>query len=847
MLKKLFITLSLASFATTVFSQIEYLSSNPQLSETSAKLKSNEQIADSTERDQLRLPFFDDFAYPFFYPLESIWADKYAFVNRNFPINPPTLGVATMDPFDENGAIYEDASPTVFEADKLTSRPINLKNYVRRVPSNELYIKENGNIELINNTYLYDAELDTYNAVNQNIVWYTASKQLFTFDGSNYVALTDSIFFQNPLTGNFEYILGSYEHTDSAENYLLSDSIMLSFYIQSKGIMDEPESRDSIVMQFYVAEDTVGIFINEIFNSTVELYNSTNSIVSISDFAIGPRINSLTNDTLSNYALNAISNKKLNPYDFSTGTNNVMQELWRDYDTLFLYNLNSLEIVDSFWIRSSSKLSSAVGRTSDGGKTIQILTKATLGQPNGNWFTMWSSVNDSIPNNAFVRRVISINKQRYLSNGFRFRFINHASLSTDESTARAEDFWHIDYVYLNSEISSNNTDVPDLAFTTPLQPFYKDYYSVPFKHAKSLGPQDFENELYLSSKNFSNSQRQVNRFFGYTNNVTKKDSSIYLNNPPFFPKEFVEDTFQLKQKELDIDIYDFLLEDFAQDSSSQTFRVFFKDDENTITEPYRWNDTISYSQNFFNYYAYDDGSAEAGFGLRGGEMLRAAYKFDVLQSDTLRAIDIYFNETQYSTSISFNLCIWAPDESNSSIPGELIYIDYAKKRKRSSGIFNFTRYEIDPDKIVDETQKVLVTGKKFFIGWQQPKDVSLNIGVDLNTRKASLVYQNFGFEWEPSLLTHPLMIRPVVGSELPVNIKDQDIKEIKLVIHPNPASETIYFDEELKSIEIYNITGQKLTSTYGSFADVRDFPSGIYSIKAINFNNQQLVGKFIKY
>ena len=42
------------------------------------------------------------------------------------------------------------------------------------------------------------------------------------------------------------------------------------------------------------------------------------------------------------------------------------------------------------------------------------------------------------------------------------------------------------------------------------------------------------------------------------------------------------------------------------------------------------------SQKFFNYYSYDDGSAEIGYGVSGNTDLKIAYKFDVLKPDTLR-------------------------------------------------------------------------------------------------------------------------------------------------------------------------------------------------------------------
>ena len=46
---------------------------------------------------ELHLPFVDDFSDYIGYPNPALWQDRYAFVNRTFAIQPPTMGVATLD------------------------------------------------------------------------------------------------------------------------------------------------------------------------------------------------------------------------------------------------------------------------------------------------------------------------------------------------------------------------------------------------------------------------------------------------------------------------------------------------------------------------------------------------------------------------------------------------------------------------------------------------------------------------------------------------------------------------------------------------------------------------------
>jgi len=58
---------------------------------------------------------------------ESKWVDNYAYHNTTYPINPPTIGVATLDGLNEFGQPYDNSVTNQFGyADVLTSKPIDL-------------------------------------------------------------------------------------------------------------------------------------------------------------------------------------------------------------------------------------------------------------------------------------------------------------------------------------------------------------------------------------------------------------------------------------------------------------------------------------------------------------------------------------------------------------------------------------------------------------------------------------------------------------------------------------------------------------------------------------------------
>ena len=79
------------------------------------------------------------------------------------------------------------------------------------------------------------------------------------------------------------------------------------------------------------------------------------------------------------------------------------------------------------------------------------------------------------------------------------------------------------------------------------------------------------------------------------------------------------------------------------------------------------NDTVLFQQKFYNYYAYDDGTAEYGYGLNasGGKI---AMRFSLAKADTLRGVQMYFNPIiQNVSSRHFKIMVW-----NSISPSENI-------------------------------------------------------------------------------------------------------------------------------------------------------------------------------
>jgi len=79
------------------------------------------------QEDTLELPFWDDFSGDSNTPDPAFWLEGgNVYVNQTLGVNPPTLGVATLDGARNNGGIYDQDPFLSGKADSLVSKPINL-------------------------------------------------------------------------------------------------------------------------------------------------------------------------------------------------------------------------------------------------------------------------------------------------------------------------------------------------------------------------------------------------------------------------------------------------------------------------------------------------------------------------------------------------------------------------------------------------------------------------------------------------------------------------------------------------------------------------------------------------
>ena len=108
-------------FSSSLFAQevLSPLLSNPN----------NDNFSSSKNKNSLVVPFFDDFSSSSNILNNSLWIGNSSLVNNNYPVNPPTIGVVTLDGLDSNGFAYDiNMTNNNGFADLLLSQMIDLNS-----------------------------------------------------------------------------------------------------------------------------------------------------------------------------------------------------------------------------------------------------------------------------------------------------------------------------------------------------------------------------------------------------------------------------------------------------------------------------------------------------------------------------------------------------------------------------------------------------------------------------------------------------------------------------------------------------------------------------------------------
>ena len=437
------------------------------------------------------------------------------------------------------------------------------------------------------------------------------------------------------------------------------------------------------------------------------------------------------------------------------------------------------------------------GGLGDSPETNDTLTLQFLAPGENRWYSIWRA--QGTTDKSFRQAFIEIDNPLFLKKGFQFRFINYATISQsldEPSMISNGDQWNIDYVLLDKNREPEDTSYADVAFRSPISSLLKNHEAMPWSHFREIELQEMSAYIPIQYRNNDLIVRNVTRNFEIwdvnSNSVVHSFTAGATNINPL----------------TDVDYNANLIYTFKSDSpDSATFRVIssLKTDD---FDP-KGNDTIVYYQVFKNYFAFDDGSAELGYGINGSGSRNAmvAYRFTSYIPDTLRSVRICFNDSYMDANKrAFDLMVW---DDNNGIPGNILYTGEELMVEQGTRLNGFYSYGI--------TDGVPVDGV-FYIGWKQRSETFLNVGLDINTPNEGRHVHWLNGEWEESQVSGNLMIRPVVGTpEKITSINDlYNRKHNSVTIRPNPAGDniTVIADgmdlQESSWITIIDLNGREL-------------------------------------
>lgn len=454
-------------------------------------------------------------------------------------------------------------------------------------------------------------------------------------------------------------------------------------------------------------------------------------------------------------------------------------------------------------------------------------------QRDSTWIRMWGT--PGVQNHAFKKIMIPVDTS-FHNNEFQFRFTNWATLSGNV------DHWHVDYIYLNENRSYADTTLHDVSFITNHHNMLKEFTAMPWQHylTNPIGHIDTAmNVTYRNNDSVNNylieykyeiiedngngtsielyPAGSASKLIGPYSNLVEPQ---HIYRAPFNDFSFPAD-FSAQNKVFQIKNYFSLI--VSGGLAAQDDRVK--------------NDTVLSYQTFGSYYAYDDGSAEQGYGVQGiGSKL--AHEFDIKKSDTLTAFQIYFNPIQNDLSAqSFRLKVW----SNLS-PETEIYSQVATAFKNPiySNTNQFLNYDLDVP--------LILSAGIYYFGWEKISADYLNVGWDVNTNNKTKVHFNSSSIWQTSSFDGSLMLRPVFGTTPdPAVSIDEEILEDDFVVYPNPTANTLYFKNNTSNndsyhIQLIDVYGKVIIETKSEISnkiDVTNITGGMYIVRLTNNNTDK--------
>ncbi|MEO8760759.1 MAG: T9SS type A sorting domain-containing protein [Bacteroidia bacterium] len=451
------------------------------------------------------------------------------------------------------------------------------------------------------------------------------------------------------------------------------------------------------------------------------------------------------------------------------------------------------------------------------------------------WNTVWQHSGYTPTDSSWHLVMIPMIDTAYFHKNFQFRFRNLSAASGDV------DHWHIDVVSLKANPIQVDTTFGDFSLAYDLSSTLKNYTQMPFQ--QYTGATDLKTNInaYVRNNYNDNSHENITTYYECYNNTTNSyqyntpSTGLGASNLGYFPSVGYLSVPSMSNPTLNYS-YPALT---AVDSF--TIKYYLKTADNIPS-----NDTAYFHQIFNNYYAYDDGSAEAGFGICSDYV---AVKYTLNKPDVLRSMDIFFEpvlDVKFLETTSFRMVVWADSagfpRTNNPIYKDTIdrypYFATDTVMPGTQRINAFLRYQL-------QVPQPLNGGTTFYIGIIPNSNNLLAIGFDRNTNFYQNMFRHTGGAWYvfPAAAISDyggsLMMRPVLGDSLSaLGIKEYAPKsKANFTLYPNPAQDYVFIQSEsnIAKVVVTDLLGNTILQQTGAAIktiNTLSLQSGVYLIKA---------------
>jgi len=419
-------------------------------------------------------------------------------------------------------------------------------------------------------------------------------------------------------------------------------------------------------------------------------------------------------------------------------------------------------------------------------------------------------------------------------NNFQFRFKNYACTSADA------DQWNIDEVYLNKHRSASDSIFNDVTFVYESPRILANYEYMPWEQFTAA---DVADTLHITERNNTGSIQQITYHIDIPAALSSYNPTGNINPFPGYCNDPILTKIPIKSK--------FTYTALNGPTDMPVHQYF------TFTGDYNyWNDTLSFDQIFHDFYAYDDGTAEASYFVNGNAPIDLAEAITVNNQDTLRGVELYFNY-MFVNPANYNMTLAVWDNSGpQGSPGKIIFKDNTLSTPRTSDTLNgFTYYPYS-------TPLVCKAGQTIYVGWIQTNGDSINIGFDLNTNSQSKIVYNantnqgyWNTGWSPATYAGSLMMRPVFGhvnSHGPVLSTSELTPAPEAIgLYPNPANNRVTLSSAMPAntiLKVYAIDGRECISNmnfYGNSINTSMLSPGFYVVEITPADGQAFYQKLL--